>query len=222
MRVLGIYGSPRKDGNTDQLMDKALEGAESAGAEISRVYARDLKMCGCIECGGCDKTGKCVVKDDMQSVYPLMEAADVIILASPVFFYGMTAQVKALIDRSQAMWSKRMLEKGPDARKSFDSGRGHLIAVAATGGKNLFDGVKLVANYFYDALDMIKVRVPDEEPLEVFLTALNNVKPLIEVRSKRVGGATLQVPHEIRKARQQALAIRWIITAARKKKGRWA
>ena len=66
----------------------------------------------------------------------------------------MTAQVKALIDRSQAMWSKRMLEKGPAERKSFDSGRGHLIAVAATGGKNLFDGVKLVANYFYDALDM--------------------------------------------------------------------
>lgn len=85
----------------------------------------------------------------------------------------------------------------------------------------MWDGKKTTAQkVFYDALDMLKVRVPDEEPLDVFLTALGNVKPLIEVRSKRVGGATLQVPHEIRKARQQALAIRWVITAARKKKGR--
>ncbi|MFH1491579.1 MAG: flavodoxin family protein, partial [Pseudomonadota bacterium] len=72
MKVLGIYGSPRKKGNTDQLLDRALEGAEAEGAEVTRVYARDLKMSGCIECGGCDKTGQCVVKDDMQTVYPLM------------------------------------------------------------------------------------------------------------------------------------------------------
>ena len=79
MKVLGIYGSPRKGGNTDQLLDKALEGARSTGAEIATVYARKLEMSGCIECGGCDKTGKCVVKDDMQTVYPILEEADVII-----------------------------------------------------------------------------------------------------------------------------------------------
>ncbi len=154
MKVLGIYGSPRKGGNTDQLLDKALEGAESAGAEVSRVYARNLNMCGCIECGGCDETGKCVVKDDMQSVYPLLEESDVIILSSPIFFYGVTAQVKALIDRSQASWSKRMLEKTPQERKTFDSGKGYLIAVGATRGENLFEGAILTARYFFDALDM--------------------------------------------------------------------
>ncbi|UCF56213.1 MAG: flavodoxin family protein [Deltaproteobacteria bacterium] len=154
MKVLGIYGSPRKGGNTDQLLDKALEGAQSAGAEISRVYARDLKMSGCIECGGCDKTGKCVVDDDMQSVYPLLEEAGVIFLASPIFFYSVTAQVKALIDRSQANWSKRMLEKPPKERKSYGSGRGYLIAVGATRGENLFEGAILTARYFFDALDM--------------------------------------------------------------------
>ena len=106
LRVLGIYGSPRRGGNTDQLLDRALEGAQSAGAEVTRVYARDLKMCGCLECGGCDETGKCVVEDDMQSVYPLLQEADVIFLASPIFFYGLTAQAKALIDRSQANWAK--------------------------------------------------------------------------------------------------------------------
>ena len=154
MKVLGIYGSPRKNGNTDQLLDRALEGAESAGAEVSRISVRDLKISGCIECGGCDKTGKCVVEDDMQKVYPLLEEANVIFLASPIFFYGMTAQVKALVDRCQAMWSGRMLNKTPEERKTYDSGRGYLIAVGATRGKNLFEGVQLEAKYFYDALDM--------------------------------------------------------------------
>jgi len=154
IKVLGIYGSPRKGGNSDQLLDKALEGARDAGAETKAVYARDLKMCGCLECGGCDKTGKCVVEDDMQSVYPLLEEADIIFLASPIFFYGLTAQAKALIDRSQALWSKRMLKKTPEERKSYDSGRGYLIAVGATRGKNLFEGSQLTALYFFDALDM--------------------------------------------------------------------
>ena len=154
MKLLGIYGSPRKGGNSDQLLDKALEGARLAGAEISTLYVRDLKISGCLECGGCDKTGKCVVDDDMQSVYPLLQRADVIILASPIFFYGITAQAKALIDRTQAMWSKRMLEKSPEERKTYDSGRGYLIAVGASKGENLFEAAELTAKYFFDALDM--------------------------------------------------------------------
>jgi multimeric flavodoxin WrbA len=154
MKVLGIYGSPRKGGNSDRLLDRALEGAQSAGAEILRVYARDLKMCGCIECGGCEKTGECVVKDDMQEVYPLMEEADVIILSSPIFFYGVTAQVKALIDRAQARWAKKMLTKTPEEMKVYEAGKGYLIAVGATRGKNLFEGAILTAKYFFDALDM--------------------------------------------------------------------
>lgn len=154
MKVLGIYGSPRKGGNTDQLLDKALEGARSAGAEVSTVYVRDLKMCGCIECGGCDKTGKCVVEDDMQTVYPLLEEADVIFLASPIFFYSVTAQVKALIDRVQANWSKQQLEQSPDEKTMTKRGRGYLITVGATRGKNLFEGAQLVARYFFDALNM--------------------------------------------------------------------
>ena len=154
MKVLGIYGSPRKGGNTDQLLDQALKGAESAGAETSIVYARRLKISGCLECGGCDETGTCVVKDDMQSVYPMMEESAVVFLASPIFFYGLTAQVKAVVDRSQALWSKRRLTKGPKEMDRFDSGRGYLIAVGATRGKNLFEGVQLEARYFFDALDM--------------------------------------------------------------------
>jgi len=154
MKVLGIYGSPRKGGNTDQLLDKALEAAQGAGADTSEIYARRLKISGCLECGGCDKTGECVVDDDMQTVYPLLEKSDVIILAAPIFFYGVPAQAKALIDRSQASWSKRIMEKTSEQRKTYDSGRGYLIAAGATRGENLFEGTILTAKYFYDALDM--------------------------------------------------------------------
>ena len=73
---------------------------------------------------------------------------------------------------------------------------------------------------FYDAMDQIKKRMPDAEPIEVFTQAVEHVKPTVEVRSKRVGGATYQVPMQVNKARQQSLSIRWIITAARGKKGR--
>ena len=154
VKVLGIYGSPRKEGNTDLLLDRILEGSRAAGAEVESIYVRKLKISGCLECGGCDETGECVVQDDMQTVYPLLQESDIIFLASPNFFYSVTAQVKLLIDRSQAMWSKRLLEKTPDQRKTYDSGKGYMICIGATKGKNLFLGVELIAKYFYDALDM--------------------------------------------------------------------
>ncbi|MEL7264244.1 MAG: 30S ribosomal protein S7 [Planctomycetota bacterium] len=85
----------------------------------------------------------------------------------------------------------------------------------------MLDGKKTVAQkVFYDALDEIKSRMPDDEPIEVFEAAIENVKPFIEVRSKRVGGASYQVPMQVSRARQQSLAIRWLLDAIRDKKGR--
>lgn len=85
----------------------------------------------------------------------------------------------------------------------------------------MLDGKKSTAQQvFYDALDAIKEKLPEEEPIEVFNAALENVKPAIEVRSKRVGGAAYQVPMQVNRNRQQALAIRWILMAVRDKKGR--
>jgi len=82
-------------------------------------------------------------------------------------------------------------------------------------------GKKTVAEkIFYDAMDVVAKKVPETPPLEIFETAINNVKPLIEVRSRRVGGATYQVPVEVGRKRQQSLAFRWILDAARAKKGR--
>ena len=85
----------------------------------------------------------------------------------------------------------------------------------------MWQGKKTIAqSVFYDALDLIKEKMPSEEPAEVFAQAIENVKPHIEVRSKRVGGAAYQVPMQVNKNRQQALAFRWVLLAAREKKGR--
>ncbi len=85
----------------------------------------------------------------------------------------------------------------------------------------MWDGKKAVAtNVFYDALEIIRGRIKDQEPIDVFTRAVENVKPFIEVRSKRVGGAAYQVPMQVNRNRQQSLAIRWILLAVREKKGR--
>ena len=85
----------------------------------------------------------------------------------------------------------------------------------------MWDGKKATAErIFYDALEQIKKRMPDVNPIDVFTQAVEHVKPSVEVRSKRVGGATYQVPMQVNKTRQQSLAIRWLIGAARSKAGR--
>ena len=86
----------------------------------------------------------------------------------------------------------------------------------------LMHGVKKTTalRIFYSALDEIKKKIPDEEPIEVFNQAIENVKPHIEVRSRRVGGAAYQVPMQVNRIRQQSLALRWILIAVREKKGR--
>jgi small subunit ribosomal protein S7 len=85
----------------------------------------------------------------------------------------------------------------------------------------MHDGKKAVAqNVLYDALEIVRERIPNEEPIDVFTQAIENVKPYIEVRSRRVGGAAYQVPMQVNRNRQQSLAIRWILAAVREKKGR--
>jgi len=151
-KVVGIYGSPRKDGNTDLLLDRALQRCQEHRDDIHKVYVRDLDIAGCKGCDGCAKTGICIVNDDMQNVYNLIDDADVIIVSSPIFFYGLPSQIKALIDRGQAMWWRRRIDNYNINNKNTTKGKGYLISVGATRGKNLFECAKLTARYFFDAL----------------------------------------------------------------------
>ncbi len=147
MKILGIMGSPRLRGNTDLLLDEALRGAKDSGAEVEKLLVDKLKIEPCREYYGCFRDGNCVIRDDMDSVYSRLLEADAVIVASPIFFYGPSAQVKALIDRCQALWARRyVLKTLPGSAK-----KGAFIGVGATRGPNLFQGSILTVRYFFQA-----------------------------------------------------------------------
>ena len=149
MKVLGIMGSPRIKGNTDLLLEEALKGAKSQGAEVEKIVVDKLKISPCKEYLGCFKDGNCVIRDDMDDIYPKLLGADVVIIASPMFFYGVSSQAKALIDRCQALWARKHILK----QSLPNSGRkGAFIAVGATKGKRLFEGAILTVKYFFEAI----------------------------------------------------------------------
>ena len=150
MKVLGIMGSPRRQSNTEILLDRALAGAEEMGAEVEKVLASELKVSPCREIYACLKDGRCAIKDDMQWLYEALLEADHIIFASPIFFYGLTSQAKAIVDRCQALWVRRhVLGMGKEGNRIR---RGVFISVGATRGSRLFDGATLTAKYFFEAI----------------------------------------------------------------------
>ena len=152
--LLAIYGSPRRKGNTTLLLKKAVEGAREEGGDVEEIVLRDLKMSPCLEIYGCKENGRCAIRDDFQAVYDKLLACDGLMLASPIFFYTVSAHTKILMDRCQSLWVKRYwLEKTPFGKKEFKR-KGLFISAGATKGKRLFDGVLLTVRYFFDALDM--------------------------------------------------------------------
>lgn len=104
MFVLGLLGSPRRGGNSEWLLDAVLEGARSVGARTEKVVLNDLEMSACQGCNRCLDSGECIVKDDMTPVYGLLEIADALVISSPIYFSGLTAQTKMMIDRCQCLW----------------------------------------------------------------------------------------------------------------------
>ena len=150
MFVLGLQGSPRKNGNTSILLASFLAEAERLGAQTYNLAVADKRVTPCQECGACEREGFCSINDNMQEIYPLLWQADFIVMATPVFFYGSPAQLKALIDRSQTLWSRRYIHKLTDPGRKWR--HGFLLDLGATKGKNLFKGVTLTAKYFFDAV----------------------------------------------------------------------
>lgn len=102
MKVLGLTGSPRVGGNTEILVGKILEGAESTGAETRMINLATLNFDGCQACYYCRENGKCMLDDDMQELYEEVQQSDVIVLGSPIYMWQMSAQTKLFVDRLMA------------------------------------------------------------------------------------------------------------------------
>ena len=151
MFILGIQGSPRKKGNSRWLLNQFLAQCESLGAATHIIDTCKEDIRPCRELVVCEKKGYCPIKDDMGArYYGLIKKADIVVLASPIFFYSVSAQIKTFIDRCQMFWGRKykLGLKDPLAghRKGF------FLGIGASGGTRLFDGAHLVAKYFFDAI----------------------------------------------------------------------
>jgi multimeric flavodoxin WrbA len=154
LKIVAIYGSPRRKGNTATLLDQAVAGAEGQGAQVEKVVLRDIKLSPCLEIYGCKKDGRCLIKDDFPPLGDRLLAADAIMIASPIFFYAVSAHTKIMMDRCQSLWVKKhWIENKPFGQKKFPK-NGLFISVGATRGKTLFDGAIKSVRYFLEVLDV--------------------------------------------------------------------
>jgi multimeric flavodoxin WrbA len=152
--IIAVYGSPRRTGNTSTLLKRAVDGARDAGAHVDEIVLRDCKMSPCLEIFGCKKDGECAIKDDFQAVRDRILAGEGLMIASPVFFYTVSAHVKILMDRCQSLWVKKYWIDKVAYGMWEPARKGLVISVGATRGKKLFDGMLLTMKYFFDTLDM--------------------------------------------------------------------
>lgn len=154
LNIVAVYGSPRRNGNTALLLKQAVLGARDAGATVDEFVLRDLKISPCLEIYACKKEGECAIKDDFQMLRDKLLAAQGLIIASPIFFYSVSAHTKIMMDRFQSLWVRKYwIDEMPYEKRQFKR-KGLFISVGATQGKKLFEGVELAMRYFFDTLDM--------------------------------------------------------------------
>jgi multimeric flavodoxin WrbA len=151
--VLGVAGSPRRNGNTDLLLQQAMRGAATKGARTKIVALSELDISPCRHCDQCLKEGRCAVEDDMQWLSRELRESNFLILASPIFFMGLTAQTKAMIDRCQVLWVIKHVLKLPVAL-SGEKRRGLFISVGGTTYSNLFQPAIATVKSWFATLDI--------------------------------------------------------------------
>ena len=113
MKIIAFLGSPRENGNTELLLREAIRGIEESGFAVQVFNLNLMNILPCQNCGGCDDTGICINEDDMAQIYDAIKTADRVILASPIFFFSLSAQAKIMIDRCQCFWCEKYLLKKP-------------------------------------------------------------------------------------------------------------
>ena len=110
-RILCIAGSPRRHGNSERLLDALIQGVNNAGGLAEKLVVVEYGITPCRGCNSCSKTGECVIKDRMHEIYALIDTADAIVVASPVYFASVPAVLKTLYDRCQPYWARRYVLK---------------------------------------------------------------------------------------------------------------
>lgn len=150
MKICGIIGSPKKNGNVDLLVSQILKGAESRGAEASKIYLNDLQIKPCQSCGVDPHPKLCLFDDDMRIIYDVLQSCDAVVLGSPVYFDTVSAQVKLMIDRCNCIMP---YVKRPDGSYSFEQRikkpkKGVFVAVA--GEAQEFNTVQATVNGFFN------------------------------------------------------------------------
>ncbi|MGI2336784.1 MAG: flavodoxin family protein [Dehalogenimonas sp.] len=153
MNVIGLSGSPRLGGNTEQLLYEVLRGARSAGAETRVIEIADLDIAGCTHCDYCRRTGECKINDDMDKVYNALREADRIVVASPLHFMSVTAQLKAAIDRCQCFWVRKYEMKLPPLEPAKVR-KGLFVAVGGRSTKTLFDAARTTVKALFVVIDV--------------------------------------------------------------------
>jgi multimeric flavodoxin WrbA len=152
MKMLVLLGSPRKNGNSETMARVVSAIFEENGGSVDYVRLNDLSLRPCQGCGGCDKSGNCVIRDDMTGLYEQVDEADCILLVSPVYFYGLSAQCKIFGDRMQARWARKYLLK--QRCREGETRKGYLLSAAATKGAKIFECSVLTSRYIFDAMDV--------------------------------------------------------------------
>ena len=153
IKVLAISTSPRTNGNSDILLRRALEGAESAGAQTEYIHLTDYNIGPCTECNACYATGRCRVEDDYQQLLEKLLNTDRLIFATPIFFMTVCAQAKMLIDRGQCLWAHKYVLKKQLFNPERDR-RAMVIAVGGSRGIKQFDSIRRTMKVYLDCLEM--------------------------------------------------------------------
>lgn len=152
VKIIAIYGSPRRDGNSATLLKQAVAGARQEGAHVEEVFLRDYKISPCMEIYACIKTGECAIRDDFPEILAKLESSVGIMLTSPIFFYSVSAHTKIFMDRCQSLWVRKYWIENQAFGEAPETRKGLFISVGATSGKKLFDGAILTVKYFFDVL----------------------------------------------------------------------
>jgi multimeric flavodoxin WrbA len=187
VNVLGINGSPKADGLTSLLLDRVLDGARASGAHTEKIILNDLNFRACQECGGCDETGICVLDDDMRPIYEKLAKADAVVVASPIYFGNISAQLKAMIDRSHSSWmAKYILKRDLTGNKKR---KGIFLSVSGKDTEEYFENAKKIIKIFFITQNI-------EYRSDLFISGLNTM-PIDDPRRESAKERAFQLGTDI-------------------------